>query len=113
MSTFERYLTVWVGLCIVLGITLGQLLPGVFQAIGAIEIAKVNLPVAILVWLMIIPMLVRIDFASLSKVKEHWRGIGITQFINWSTSRLTFRTPMPPLWWPIRPRRRKHFAKAT
>ena len=84
MSTFERYLTVWVGLCIVLGTALGQLFPGMFQAIGAVEIAKVNLPVAILVWLMIIPMLVRIDFASLSKVKEHWRGIGVTLFINWA-----------------------------
>lgn len=84
MSTFERYLTVWVGLCIVLGIALGQLFPNVFQAIGAVEIAKVNLPVAILVWLMIIPMLVRIDFVSLSKVKEHWRGIGVTLFINWA-----------------------------
>ena len=84
MSTFERYLTVWVGLCIVLGTALGQLFPGMFQAIGAVEIAKVNLPVAILVWLMIIPMRVRIDFASLSKVKEHWRGIGVTLFINWA-----------------------------
>ena len=84
MSTFERYLTVWVGLCIVLGISLGWLMPGVFQAVGAVEIAKVNLPVALLVWLMIIPMLVKIDFAALSKVKEHWRGIGVTLFINWA-----------------------------
>ena len=84
MSTFERYLTVWVGLCIVLGIALGWLMPGVFQTIGAAEIAKVNLPVALLVWLMIIPMLVKIDFAALSKVKEHWRGIGVTLFINWA-----------------------------
>jgi ACR3 family arsenite transporter len=71
-------------MCIVVGIALGDWLPGVFQAIGAIEIAKVNLPVAILVWLMIIPMLVKIDFASLSKVKEHWRGIGVTLFVNWA-----------------------------
>ena len=84
MSTFERYLTVWVGLCIVLGISLGWLMPGLFQAIGTAEIAKVNLPVALLVWLMIIPMLVKIDFAALSKVKEHWRGIGVTLFINWA-----------------------------
>ena len=84
MSTFERYLTVWVGLCIVLGIALGHFFPGVFQAIGTAEIAKVNLPVAILIWLMIIPMLVKIDFAALSKVKEHWRGIGVTLFINWA-----------------------------
>jgi arsenite transporter len=84
MSTFERYLTVWVGLCIVVGIALGALVPGVFQAIGSAEIAKVNLPVAALIWLMIIPMLVRIDFGALSRVKEHWRGIGVTLFINWA-----------------------------
>ncbi|MDX2205035.1 MAG: ACR3 family arsenite efflux transporter [Hyphomicrobiaceae bacterium] len=84
MSTFERYLTVWVGLCIAIGIALGWMVPGVFQTIGAAEIAKVNLPVALLVWLMIIPMLVKIDFAALSKVKEHWRGIGVTLFINWA-----------------------------
>ncbi len=84
MSVFERYLTLWVGLCIVVGIALGGLLPGLFQIIGAAEIAKVNLPVALLVWLMIIPMLVKIDFAALSGVKEHWRGIGVTLFINWA-----------------------------
>ncbi len=84
MSTFERYLTLWVGLCIVAGIALGWLAPGLFQAIGGAEIAKVNLPVAALVWLMIIPMLVRIDFAALSRVTEHWRGIGVTLFVNWA-----------------------------
>jgi ACR3 family arsenite transporter len=84
MSIFERYLTVWVGLCIVVGIALGHWLPGVFQAIGAAEIAKVNLPVAALIWLMIIPMLIKIDFAALSRVREHWRGIGVTLFINWA-----------------------------
>ncbi|MGD9804141.1 MAG: ACR3 family arsenite efflux transporter [Hyphomicrobiaceae bacterium] len=84
MSVFERYLTLWVALCIVAGITLGWLMPGAFQAIGAVEIANVNLPVALLIWLMIIPMLVKIDFAALSKVKEHWRGIGVTLFINWA-----------------------------
>lgn len=84
MSTFERYLTIWVGLCIVLGIALGHLFPGVFQAIGSAEVAKVNMPVAVLIWLMIIPMLVKIDFAALSKLKEHWRGIGVTLFINWA-----------------------------
>ena len=83
MSTFERYLTLWVALCIVAGITLGHLMPGVFHAIGAAEIAKVNLPVAALIWLMIVPMLVKIDFAALGQVKEHWRGIGVTLFINW------------------------------
>jgi len=84
MSSFERYLTVWVGACIVAGIALGQWLPGVFQGIGGLELARVNLPVAALVWLMIIPMLVKIDFASLSGVREHWRGIGVTLFINWA-----------------------------
>jgi ACR3 family arsenite transporter len=84
MSTFERYLTLWVALCIVVGIALGTLMPGVFHAIGSAEIAKVNLPVAALVWLMIIPMLIKIDFAALGKVREHWRGIGVTLFINWA-----------------------------
>ncbi len=84
MSTFERYLTVWVGLCILAGIALGQLMPPVFEAIGSLEIAKVNLPVAILVWLMIVPMLVKIDFAALSQVTQHWRGIGVTLFVNWA-----------------------------
>jgi ACR3 family arsenite transporter len=84
MSVFERYLTVWVGLCIVVGVGLGHVLPGVFQAIGAAEHANVNIPMAVLIWLMIIPMLVRIDFASLRKVGAYWRGIGITLFINWA-----------------------------
>ena len=84
MSVFERYLTLWVAVCIVVGITLGHLLPGVFQIIGTAEIAKVNLPVAGLIWLMIIPMLIRIDFSALSRVKDHWRGIGVTLFINWA-----------------------------
>ncbi len=83
MSTFERYLTVWVILCIVLGIALGSFFPPAFQSIGAMEIAKVNLPVAVLIWLMIIPMLVKIDFAALGQVKEYWRGIGVTLLINW------------------------------
>jgi len=84
MSVFERYLTLWVALCIVVGIALGHLLPGVFQTIGAAEIAKVNLPVAALIWLMIVPMLIKIDFGALSRVKDHWRGIGVTLFINWA-----------------------------
>src|SRR5664279_2333438 len=84
MSIFERWLTLWVALCIVVGITLGHLMPGVFHAIGAAEIAKVNLPVAALIWLMIVPMLIKIDFAALGQVKEHWRGIGVTLFINWA-----------------------------
>ena len=84
MSAFERYLTVWVGLCIVVGIALGHFFPAVFQIIGSLEIAKVNLPVAVLLWLMIVPMLVKIDFAALARVKEHWRGIGVTLFVNWA-----------------------------
>ncbi|HZD91542.1 MAG TPA: ACR3 family arsenite efflux transporter [Pseudolabrys sp.] len=84
MSTFERYLTVWVALCIVAGIALGHWFPAAFHVIGGAEIAKVNLPVAVLIWLMIIPMLVKIDFAALARVKEHWRGIGVTLFINWA-----------------------------
>ncbi|MGA8295124.1 MAG: ACR3 family arsenite efflux transporter, partial [Rhodoplanes sp.] len=84
MSAVERYLTVWVGLCIVAGIALGHVMPGVFHAIGAAEIAKVNIPVAVLIWLMIIPMLVKIDFAALGEVRQHWRGIGVTLFVNWA-----------------------------
>ena len=84
MSLFERYLTVWVALCIIAGVVLGHLAPGVFHAIGAAEVAKVNLPVAALIWLMIIPMLIKIDFAALGEVRQHWRGIGVTLFINWA-----------------------------
>jgi ACR3 family arsenite transporter len=84
MSTFERYLTLWVALCIVAGVVLGHWMPPVFQVIGAAEIAKVNLPVAVLIWLMIVPMLVKIDFTALGRVREHWRGIGVTLFINWA-----------------------------
>ena len=84
MSLFERYLTVWVALCIVAGVVLGHLAPGAFHAIGAAEIARVNLPVAALIWLMIIPMLIKIDFAALGEVRQHWRGIGVTLFINWA-----------------------------
>jgi arsenite transporter len=84
MTIFERWLTLWVALCIVVGIALGHLLPSGFHAIGAAEIAKVNLPVAALIWLMIVPMLIKIDFAALGQVKEHWRGIGVTLFINWA-----------------------------
>jgi ACR3 family arsenite transporter len=84
MSTFERYLTLWVALCIVVGIALGHLLPAVFHAIGGAEIARVNIPVAVLIWLMIIPMLLKIDFAAMGEVGRHWRGIGVTLFINWA-----------------------------
>jgi ACR3 family arsenite transporter len=83
MTLFERFLSLWVALCIVVGIALGHLFPGFFRLVGGAEIARVNLPVAALVWLMIIPMLARIDFAALGTVREHWRGIGVTLFINW------------------------------
>ena len=84
MNLFERYLTLWVGLCIVVGIGLGHVMPGVFQAVGRLEVAQVNLPVAVLVWLMIIPMLMKIDFGALGQVTKHWRGISVTLFINWA-----------------------------
>ncbi|WMT86404.1 ACR3 family arsenite efflux transporter [Pelagibacterium sp. 26DY04] len=84
MSVFERYLTLWVAICIVLGVAAGHFFPGAFQALGAFEYAEVNLPMAVLIWLMIIPMLVRIDFLSLRKVGTYWRGIGVTLFVNWA-----------------------------
>ena len=83
MNVFERYLTLWVFICIVVGIALGQLAPEVFQAIAALEVAQVNLPVGLLIWVMIIPMLIKIDFAALGQVRQHVRGIGVTLFINW------------------------------
>lgn len=84
MSIFERYLSIWVALCIVAGIALGHLLPGVFQSIAVAEIAQVNLPVAILIWLMIVPMLMKVDFKALGELRRHWRGMGVTLFINWA-----------------------------
>jgi len=83
MSVFERYLTLWVFLCIVAGIALGQLFPGLFQAIGRMEVAQVNLPVGLLIWVMVIPMLVKVDFSALGEVRQHVRGIGVTLFVNW------------------------------
>lgn len=83
MSVFERYLTVWVFLCILAGIALGQFFPVVFQAIGSMEIAKVNLPVGLLIWIMIIPMLIKVDFGALHEVRQHVKGIGVTLFVNW------------------------------
>ncbi|WP_456237133.1 ACR3 family arsenite efflux transporter [Chromobacterium aquaticum] len=83
MSRFERYLTLWVFLCIIAGIALGQTLPQVFQAIGKLEIAQVNLPVGLLIWVMIIPMLVKVDFGALHEVGHHVRGIGVTLVVNW------------------------------
>ena len=83
MSVFERYLSLWVFLCIVAGVALGQLWPGVFQAVARLEYAQVNLPVGLLIWVMIIPMLVKVDFGAMHEVRQHVRGIGVTLFINW------------------------------
>ncbi len=83
MSVFERYLSVWVFLCIITGIALGQFFPSMFQAIGSMEVAKVNLPVGLLIWIMIIPMLIKVDFGSLHEVRRHVKGIGVTLFVNW------------------------------
>lgn len=84
ISFFERWLTLWVFLCIVAGIAFGQALPEAFQALGRLEIARVNIPVGLLIWVMIVPMLLRIDFGSLHQVRAHWRGISITLAINWA-----------------------------
>jgi len=89
MSLFERYLTLWVALCIIAGIALGHFMPGVPGSVAAAEVAKVNIPVAVLVWLMIIPMLVKIDFRALGGVASHWRGIGITLIANWAVKPFT------------------------
>ncbi|WP_343654708.1 ACR3 family arsenite efflux transporter [Paraburkholderia caribensis] len=80
---FERYLTLWVALCIVAGVACGQLLPRVFQTIGRMEVAHVNVPVGVLIWIMVIPMLVKIDFAAMKQVGSQWRGIGVTLAVNW------------------------------
>lgn len=84
MNVFERYLTAWVGLCIVVGITFGELAPGFFQDVAGMEVASVNLPLALLIWVMIVPMLLRVDFGALGEVRRHWRGIGVTLFVNWA-----------------------------
>ncbi|PXA97030.1 arsenical-resistance protein [Nostoc sp. 3335mG] len=84
MGFFERYLSLWVGLCIVAGIALGQAMPSVFAAIALAEVARVNLVVAGLIWLMIVPMLLKIDFGALGSVREHWKGVGVTLFVNWA-----------------------------
>jgi arsenite transporter len=83
MNFFERYLTAWVALCIVVGIALGQWQPELFQTIGSLEYAQVNLPVGLLIWVMIIPMLVKVDFGALHEVRQHIKGIGVTLFVNW------------------------------
>jgi ACR3 family arsenite transporter len=84
LGAFERYLSGWVFLGIAAGIALGRLFPGAFNALGGLQVAQVNLPVAILVWLMIVPMLLKIDFAAIGRVREHWKGIGVTLFVNWA-----------------------------
>jgi ACR3 family arsenite transporter len=83
LGTFERYLTLWVALCILAGIVLGRLLPGPFQFLGRMTVAEVNIPVAVLIWLMIVPMLLKVDFGALHRVAEQWRGITVTVGINW------------------------------
>jgi arsenite transporter len=83
LSAFERYLTVWVFACILVGIAAGRILPELFQAVGRMEIARVNIPVGLLIWVMIIPMLVKVDFSALHEVRRHVRGIGVTLFVNW------------------------------
>lgn len=83
MGGFERYLSVWVFLCIVAGVALGHLFPGLFQAVGAMEVARVNLPVGLLIWVMVIPMLVKVDFGALGEVRSHTKGIAVTLFVNW------------------------------
>ena len=83
LGTFERYLTLWVALCIVAGIVLGRLLPEPFQALGRMTVAEVNIPVAVLIWLMIVPMLLKVDFGALHRVAEQWRGIAVTVGVNW------------------------------
>jgi ACR3 family arsenite transporter len=84
MNIFERYLSLWVLLCIGAGIALGQWWPGPVQAIGRMEVAQVNLPVGLLIWVMVIPMLLKVDFGALAQVKQHWRGMGVTLFVNWA-----------------------------
>ncbi len=84
ISFFERYLTLWVALCIVVGIALGHALPDLFGVIASAEVARVNLVVAVLIWLMIVPMLLKIDFGALGSVRRHWKGVGVTLFINWA-----------------------------
>jgi ACR3 family arsenite transporter len=83
MGTFERFLTLWVALCIIVGVGLGQILPGVFHTLGQATVAQVNLPVAVLIWLMIVPMLLKIDLGALGQVRDHWRGIAATVGVNW------------------------------
>src|SRR5256884_5877202 len=91
LGAFERYLTVWVAFCIIAGVVLGRLLPAPFQALGRMTVAEVNIPVAVLIWLMIVPMLLKVDFGALNRVAEQWRGIAVTVGINWLVK--PFRMP--------------------
>src|ERR1700680_3573352 len=83
LGTFERYLTVWVAFCIIAGIVLGRLLPEPFQALGRMTVAEGNIPVAVLIWLMIVPMLLKVDFGALHRGAAQWRGIAVTIGLNW------------------------------
>ena len=83
MSIFERYLSLWVLACIAVGVVLGDAYPALFEGISLLNVAQVNIPVAVLIWLMIIPMLLKVDFSKLHDMRQHWKGIGITLFINW------------------------------
>lgn len=84
MGVFERYLTVWVLLCIAAGIALGTLAPGLALAVSRLQVSRINLPIGLLIWIMIVPMLLKVDFAAVGQVRRHWRGIGVTLFVNWA-----------------------------
>ncbi len=84
MGFFERWLTLWVFLCIIVGVALGQFIPAPFQWLGSLQVARVNIPIGLLIWVMIIPMLLRIDFSALHQLQQHWRGMAVTLFINWA-----------------------------
>jgi len=99
MSTFERYLSLWVAVCIIVGIGLGHLLPGPFRFFAGLEVANVNLPVAVLIWLMVIPMLLKVDFAAMGEMRQHWRGIAVTLFVNWAVKPFSMALLA---WWFIR-----------
>ncbi len=99
MGLFERYLSLWVFLCIGVGIGLGQALPGVFQFVGRLEVAQINLPVAVLIWLMIVPMLLKVDLRALGGVRRYWRGVAVTLFVNWGVKPFSMALLA---WWLIR-----------
>ncbi|HEX7112929.1 MAG TPA: ACR3 family arsenite efflux transporter [Mizugakiibacter sp.] len=84
LGTFERWLTLWVAACMAAGVLLGRLAPGAFHALGTLQVARINLPVGVLIWAMIVPMLMRVDFGTLGAVRRHWRGFGVTLFVNWA-----------------------------